>query len=272
MRLRSLVVVAVIAISCGSASALTIDGSLADWGVTPGSDWVPDSGVCSDITESDGVTSEDFVGDGGSDGGYSGGGGGYVIPAWGGQDFDMEGLYLTFVGRTLYFGLSTGVDPQGSQAWSGEWDGPGDVIFDMGLNGWDTAVITAGANAGRLWTGFTTLNTTSGSAYTWEYTSSPWRVNQGTGTMGASLGSNYIYTNGPVASGDHNIIEFCFDLTDAQILAINTGGLQVHWTMECGNDVGDLTCHPCVVPEPTTFVLMGLGLAATAVRRRMAVR
>jgi hypothetical protein len=59
------------------------------------------------------------------------------------------------------------------------------------------------------------------------------------------------------------------------VLTNPQGGVGIHWTMECGNDVINVRDNqPLVpgpqlpIPEPSTFVLMGIGLSAMALRKK----
>lgn len=237
-----------------SAAALTIDGNLSDWGVTPGNDWSSDLGAS---------FVEDYVGYGAAWNVYSGDGNGYVGPAWGGQDFDMEAMYLYVdnASRTVYFALSTGVEQLGSRTWNGETIHTGDVFFDFGQDGWDTAVKTTQTALNTVGTasvlqGFTQLQPNYALA------STPWAAAGGT-TVG---NATFIYTD-DATKYDHNIVELCFQMTALQWSQYLANGLGVHWTMECGNDVGEVFLDAPIVPEPTSIVLVGLGLAGFMVRR-----
>jgi len=71
------------------------------------------------------------------------------------------------------------------------------------------------------------------------------------------------YATDYVPVGDQHYVLSGFDLSS--FLNLDTTTLYIHNTMQCGNDV--LTGF-VPVPEPSTYALLGLGLAAAAAKRR----
>ncbi len=75
----------------------------------------------------------------------------------------------------------------------------------------------------------------------------------------------------------HNFLEIAVDLDgtfEEQIdNGLGQGGIGLHWTMQCGNDeidvIDDVPLAP--VPEPTTMVLLGMGVLGVALRARRPV-
>lgn len=261
-----------IALVASTASAITIDGDLTDWGVTlPGTAdaavgaWAAGLGIASGYDD------------------------GQVGPGAGGQNYDIEMYYATISGNYLYFALVTGFEQGGENgdALQSHYDG-GDIFFNFGGGaGYDAAVrITDAASngstgIGNLYqgdfspSGNSFLNTLDVAHAAHENASNPWRVDDAeVGNLGVQhVGQvDLAYANGAAANGDHNVFEFRIDLTLLGLTGaeVASQGFNVHWTQECGNDVFDWSVPGglIVVPEPASMTLLGLGLAGVALRSR----
>ncbi|MBN2311608.1 MAG: PEP-CTERM sorting domain-containing protein [Candidatus Hydrogenedentes bacterium] len=231
-----------------SITGITVDGNLSDWGVSAplwldGNDWTPDSDVLAWMSED-----------------------GQIGPGVGGQAFDLEAMYLYLSGNTFYFAMVTGMGPYGAMGVL-----PGDIFFDVGADGsYDLAVMSIyrgyGAPAGSVWTG----------TGDWYYlptdfpASAPYAVDRHDASW-AGMTNAYAY-NATAYGYAHWVVEFSVDLPADVLAALLESGtpLSVHWTQGCGNDVGELTWAggKTVVPEPTSFLLLGIGIAGIIVRRR----
>jgi hypothetical protein len=252
-----------------SHALITVDGDLSDWGVTlpnvpdaPPAAWVPSIGA---------HASQD----------------GIISPGIGGQDYDIEAMYAAVLGDTLYFALVTGFD-QGGEAgdiFLPRYDG-GDIFFNFGGGaGYNVAVRITDAlrigstGIGNVYqgdfspVGDSYLNTEDVFIPMHQPTSNPWRVDDAAvGGLGVSLvGTTTIAYVQDDTVADHNVYEFALDLSALGISGATVAqGFNVHWTMECGNDVmdwsvpGDLV----VIPEPAGMTLLGIGLLGIAIRYR----
>lgn len=107
----------------------------------------------------------------------------------------------------------------------------------------------------------------------------PYRILEGNGGAlqygtGAAAGLtatvDWDYGVGPGLA--HNFLEMCIDLDGSLESSIGTGGLGLHWTMQCGNDVinvaDNVPLAPPPVPEPSTLVLLGMGALGVVLRTR----
>ncbi len=209
---------------------------LGDWGVSYGS-WDP-TGFTGECVR---FYTEDWAGDPPD---------GFLDPGDGGDLCDVEAVYFGMDADNYYFAVVTGFRRTGYSGWL-----PGDLFVDSGNDGsWDFAFDTD--QNGALLTQITSVENTS---YNWPNSSNPYRVAT---YDGAPIPvPNYRYD----AFSGRYAIEAMID----RGLVGEIRDFHVHWTMECGNDAGDLV--GTVVPEPATLLLVGgglLGLTACRIRRR----
>ncbi len=219
---------AIVALAAGPASASLF---LADWGVSYDS-WNPTGFTGSHVN----YYTEDWTPETNENG--------WLDPGYGGDLFDVEAMYFGIDDENYYFAVVTGFGPEGR-----DWYRPGDLFVDFGQDGYDYAFITH--MGGALVTDITHYEN---AALDWGGVSDPFRV-QG-------------FEGSPMPVGDWSYGEF--DGRYALEVKIDKNFLgpvsdyHIHWTMQCGNDAGDLVDS---VPEPATLLLVGGGLLGIGARR-----
>ncbi|MCB1196050.1 hypothetical protein KDK77_07680 [bacterium] len=282
MRIKTIMVLIVNIFVCSASMAYQVDGSLAEWGVDPGIDWIPNTSVY--------YWEEDSVNYANS---------GYVGPGYGGQPFDAEALYAAIEDSKLYISMVIGMPPQGSYPiWTqgGSPDTgaaywyPGDLGIDVNGDGmYDFGIELTGHSD----------NTLNGQPGNGQYTYDPSKVgniyyvtnSNGWNTGLANFGSlptelNYRNSSSLILVGntsvfyvqddtpEHYIVETSFDISFLTFTA--TEDIMLHWAMTCGNDLADLMIPlgdipfnpPSVVAEPASFVLICVALWGFFITKR----
>jgi hypothetical protein len=217
----------------------------------------------------------------------SGSGNYYLSPGWGGQSFDAEYLFYKLQGNKLSIGLQTGFDvvSNNGQLYDGHRYYAGDLAlsFDGNKSSYeyaidfgnltknyaDTVKISAQGNASGVDTGgLYKANSWNNDIYFYNNGgfSAPYGVSSGS-LLVAQNGSNFAEGSGVVGTDKSYFTMFTFDLSNITGLQQNFI-LDAHWTMSCGNDAIDGRVALTKVPEPSPFVLFGLGLIGLVVARR----
>jgi hypothetical protein len=196
---------------------------------------------------------------------------GYLDPGYGGQAFDVEYLGLYHNSDKLYFGLQTGFDLSdgivnynGLDYYAGDFglDVDGDSYYDYALD------FTVAGNSA-------TFNLVNMSTASWEdvdyaahAAANPFQADYNPSDVIASFSGMYGTTFDTTDGGTSHVIEGYFDLG---LLSAYIAGedITLHWTMSCGNDFLNQTSRS--VPEPSTFLLMGMGLIGFAVVGRRGI-
>lgn len=236
----------------GSASAYTIDGNLADWGLHQNgnlNDWTPNAAVKAWVQED-----------------WSPVGSGYLNPGYGGQAYDAEALYVDYDNQYLYLALVTGHDP--STPNSGNQYAPGDFAIDFGRDGsYEFGIETTGNN-GKTQGGLYAVTQwglglwNAGGAYDPGHPDPADPTSILAGTL-LGTGDLAFTTTGVGAMGAYSGLHYFYEARiPVALFGSYWGGktFDVHWTMNCANDAIKVDPASAVVPEPATLALLPAGL------------
>lgn len=235
---------------------------------------------------------------------------GFVGPGWGGYSFDARAAYIGFEGNKTYIAVVTGLpqsgapDPwrynnpgyNGYYDWNKSlekyWYVPGSLSLDTDSDGEYDYAVTTRANtdgatyaptpgAGTLVSGnlqfedplaYDRYNIAENYAAT-----NPWAVVgfdnaadlNNMGDLAAFSYTKIGQMTMPTGLYDTYAIEA---IIDNSLLGLDYGDtLTMHWTIECGNDTIDLS-NTRPVPEPSTIMLLGIGIAGFMGYRRRSMK
>lgn len=249
------------------ASAYTIDGNFADWGLTrtgQASDWTPSASVKEFIVEDQTGPSNVFL-----------------SPGYGGQRYDAEAIYLDWDAHWLYVLIVTGLPPNNPHNPAANSYGAGDIAIDFGRDQtWEYGM------AVKDYAGLTPGTVYAATAWNYGIWSAPGQLATpsrpatdivalrsgtavGTGQLVySSVGINNV---GQYASDLHYVIEAALPLS---AFGSNWGAggplvpFDVQWTMYCANDI--ITVDPLPagqVPEPAAPLALAAAAALFSLRR-----
>ena len=189
-----------------------------------------------------------------------------------GEKFDLEGMHFAMEGSNAHVALTNSFGLSAySTAWKQNYD-LGDIFFSFDNSNKMYAISMEDFGLYEV-TGYQGLENISGSYYNNDY------VRNAVGAYKMTSGVKLADDIGMMSfwedleadpmyggSGDTYVFEFAFDMS--QLSDFNgAGSISFHNTLGCGNDLIDEKFS--VVPEPTTMLLLGMGMLGMGVYRRV---
>lgn len=290
--MRSILVGALAALAFSGptfAGPITVDGNVSDWGISVGdnnSSNFATPGVTGTVLNQTFFFAREDQNDLWGDSGY-------LVPHYGGQNYDAEFMGLAFSGATMYLTIVTGQRPDnGFMRYSPgdirivakqSKDGPVQSIFGIEVGGGKGGasglnLLTEGG-AGSTYT-LNSSGYTIGHADSERTVGSIWKnpnwlldpiaheaqVQMTNDNTGTEVGvADFVYTRNGDATKQHAVIELALNVS----LFDGAGALDIYWAPSCNNDVLEINDDlPARVPEPGTLAALGIGFLAIRLARR----
>lgn len=203
---------------------------------------------------------------------------GQVGPGGGGQAFDAEGLYFKQSGTTLSIGLQAGFDlidghvntsPSPYDYYAGDlalsFDGNAvagtsstfeyGVDFGLLTKDYQLDLVDMGSGTGIDGAGFYSVSAWNDDVYSGHSSATPFAIDSG--SLISALTDNSS-GSGVVGGATSYYRTVTFDLSSLGLTG--STDLDVHWTMNCGNDFIDGSTTLTSVSEPSIISLMMLSM------------
>jgi hypothetical protein len=265
-------------LAVGSASAITVDGNLSDWGIAVADNNGSNQNNMNTVGPSIGLIDK-MIEDQNDLAGHSA----FLGPQYGGQDYDAELMAVAYKSGRLYIAIETGQRPDNGF----NFYGPGDIrletsagIYGIEVGGGQGGIFGPAITAGALGStyqlysnGETQSYANAASAQTagsiWKNVQwltspiSPYLPTQfQTQTGSALVGlADYVYTRDSQTT-QHAVIELGINVSLFNGELIKT----VTWRPACAND--EVYVPVNIVPEPATVAFLATGTLAFLTRRR----
>lgn len=252
--LVSIVIVGLTLLAGSLGHAYIVDGLIGDWGVHfdegASAKGYLDTNLPAGGNNIDYITEDNA----GPQTGWQFVGPGY---SYYGNEFDLEAIYFDNDANSAYLAIVTGLPISGATAPGNPWFSPGDIGLDFNNDGTyeygiDVREYDAANKKAKLYKNLS-ANDWQNVYYPQFAAANPWQIGSGATFDWV----DFIYSG---VQDTHYVMEAGIPLASLGLDSNSSKDLNIHWTMQCGNDYLNLPADVNPVPEPGTWVLFGSGI------------